>query len=267
MPAVKLAGKVGISSVVDMARRFGITSPAAAVSCRSRWAPRIMKLMEHVSAFTVFPDDGIHIDPHMIRRVTTYDGALLEEAHPEVHDVISPEVARTMIAMLEEVVQFGTGMQAKELGRPAAGKTGTTNDFTDAWYIGFTPQLTAGVWVGIRRQANLARQKRNRRSSRAADLAGIHAEAALAGMPEVEFANVDAAGTRSARPRRPRRHARHRADRRRTRRAQGQDRPREAAPAAPPPNDHIRDIGGGSRSLTCMIAQVRRDDLSRLRAR
>ena len=73
---------------------------------------------------------------------------MLEEAHPEVHDVISPDVARTMTAMLEEVVQFGTAMKAKALGRPAAGKTGTTQDFTDAWFMGFTPQLTAGVWVG-----------------------------------------------------------------------------------------------------------------------
>ena len=58
-----------------------------------------MKLLEHVSAFTVFPNDGIRIDPHTIRRVTSYDGALLEEAHPEVHDVVSPDVARTMTAM------------------------------------------------------------------------------------------------------------------------------------------------------------------------
>jgi penicillin-binding protein 1A len=84
----------------------------------------------------------------MIRRVTSYDGALLEESHPEVHDVVSPEVAHTMTAMLEEVVQFGTAMKAKSLGRPTAGKTGTTQDFTDAWFMGFTPQLTAGVWVG-----------------------------------------------------------------------------------------------------------------------
>jgi penicillin-binding protein 1A len=65
-----------------------------------------------------------------------------------VRDVIQPDVARTMTAMLEEVVQFGTGVRAKELGRISAGKTGTTNDFTDAWYIGFTPHITAGVWVG-----------------------------------------------------------------------------------------------------------------------
>ena len=96
----------------------------------------------------MFPDDGIHIEPHYIRRVTSYDGAVLEEPRPEVTDVIPPDVARTMVAMLEEVVQFGTGVKAKQLGRPSGGKTGTTNDFTDAWYIGFTPQLTAGVWVG-----------------------------------------------------------------------------------------------------------------------
>ena len=66
-----------------------------------------------------------------------------------VHDVISPEVARTMVAMLEDVVNFGTGVGAKALGRPSAGKTGTTNDFTDAWYMGFTPQLTGGSlgWI------------------------------------------------------------------------------------------------------------------------
>src|ERR1700682_3504912 len=147
VPAVKLAEKVGINTVVNVTRQFGLTTllppylPLALGSAD-------MRLLEHVSAFTVFPDDGIRIDPHMIRRVTTYDGALLEQAHPAVHDVVHPDVARTMTAMLEDVVQFGTGMPARALGRPAGGKTGTTNDFTDAWFIGFTPQLTAGVWVG-----------------------------------------------------------------------------------------------------------------------
>jgi len=107
-----------------------------------------LNLLEHTSAFTVFPDDGIRIDPHMIRRVTTYDGALLEQAHPLVHDVVEPDVARTMTSMLEDVIERGTGMPARVLGRPAGGKTGTTNDFTDAWFIGFTPEITAGVWVG-----------------------------------------------------------------------------------------------------------------------
>ncbi len=147
VPAVKLAEKIGMNNVIEMARRFGITSPLPPYLPITLGAADL-NLLEHTSAFTVFPDDGIRIDPHMIRRVTTYDGALLEQAHPVVHDVIEPEVARTMTAMLEDVVERGTGMPARVLGRPAGGKTGTTNDFTDAWFLGFTPDLTAGVWVG-----------------------------------------------------------------------------------------------------------------------
>jgi penicillin-binding protein 1A len=147
VPAVRLLEHVGIQNVIDLARKFGIESPLPPYLPLALGAADLT-LMEHVSAFTVFPDDGIHIEPHYIKRVTSYDGAVLEEPRPKVTDVIPPETARTMVAMLEEVVQFGTGVRAKELGRPSAGKTGTTNDFTDAWYIGFTPQLTAGVWVG-----------------------------------------------------------------------------------------------------------------------
>jgi membrane carboxypeptidase/penicillin-binding protein len=147
VPAVKLAEKVGMNSVIDMARRFGITSPLPPYLPITLGAADL-NLLEHTSAFTVFPDDGIRIDPHMIRRVTTYDGALLEQAHPLVHDVVEPDVARTMTAMLQDVIERGTGTPARALGRPAGGKTGTTNDFTDAWFIGFTPEITAGVWVG-----------------------------------------------------------------------------------------------------------------------
>ncbi len=188
VPAVKLAEKVGINSVVDMARRFGITTSLPP------YLPLVlgaadMKLVEHTSAFTVFPNDGIRIDPHMIRRVTTYDGALLEEAHPEVHDVISPEVARTMTAMLEEVIQFGTGVQAKALGRPAGGKTGTTQDYTDAWFMGFTPQLTCGVWVGFDdKQISLGKKETGARAALPIWLEFM--KAALEGQPVLDFANV-----------------------------------------------------------------------------
>ena len=188
VPAVKLAEKVGISSVVDVTRRFGITTALPPYLPLALGAAD-MKLSEHVSAFTVFPNDGIRIDPHMIRRVTSYDGALLEEAHPEVHDVISPEVAHTMTAMLEEVIQFGTGIQAKALGRPAAGKTGTTQDYTDAWFIGFTPQVTAGVWVGFDdKQISLGKKETGAKAALPIWLEFM--QSALAGMPEVEFANV-----------------------------------------------------------------------------
>ena len=148
VPAVRILDQVGIENVIDNARLFGISSPLPPYLPLALGAADLT-LLEHTSAFTVFPDDGIHIQPHMIRRVTSYDGAILEEARPKVTDVVPPDVARTMVAMLEDVVHFGTGVRAQALGRPSAGKTGTTNDFTDAWYIGFTPQITAGVWVGF----------------------------------------------------------------------------------------------------------------------
>ncbi len=188
VPAVKLAEKIGINSVVDVTRRFGITTPLPPYLPLALGAAD-MKLLEHVSAFTVFPNDGIRIDPHMIRRVTSYDGALLEEAHPEVHDVLKPEVARTMTAMLEEVIQFGTGIAARQLGRPAAGKTGTTQDYTDAWFVGFTPQLTSGVWIGYDdKQISLGKKETGARAALPVWLEFM--QKALAGMPEVEFANV-----------------------------------------------------------------------------
>jgi penicillin-binding protein 1A len=147
IPAVRLLDHVGIQNVIDLARKAGITSPLPPYLPLALGAADLT-LMEHTSAFTIFADDGVHIAPHEIRRVTTYDGSLLEEARPAVADVVSAQTARTMVAMLEDVVQFGTGVGAKQLGRFSGGKTGTTNDFTDAWYIGFTPQITAGVWVG-----------------------------------------------------------------------------------------------------------------------
>src|SRR5713226_7847912 len=188
VPAVKLAEKVGINTVVEMAKRFGITTPLPPYLPLALGAAD-MKLLEHVSAFTVFPNDGIRIDPHMIRRVTSYDGALLEESHPEVHDVLTPDTARTMVAMLEEVVQFGTGVHAKELGRPSAGKTGTTNDYTDAWYIGFTPPLTAGVWVGFDdKQISLGKKETGARAALPIWLEFM--QGATAGTPVMDFQNV-----------------------------------------------------------------------------
>jgi penicillin-binding protein 1A len=149
-----------------------------------------LNLLEHTSAFTAFPADGIRIDPHMIRRVTSYDGALLEQAHPAVHDVVEPEVARTMTAMLEDVVNFGTGVGAKALGRPAGGKTGTTNDFTDAWFMGFTPQLTAGVWVGFDdKQTSLGKGETGARAALPIWLGFM--QGALAGQPVENFLNVE----------------------------------------------------------------------------
>ncbi len=188
VPAVRLLDKVGVQNVIQLARKFGISSPLPPYLPLALGAADLTPL-EHISAFTTFPDDGIHIEPHYIRRVTSYDGALLEEDRPKVTDVIPPEVARTMVAMLEDVVQFGTGVRAKELGRPSAGKTGTTNDFTDAWYIGFTPQLTAGVWVGNDdKRVSLGKKETGARAALPIWLEFM--QGAEQGMPVEDFPNV-----------------------------------------------------------------------------
>jgi penicillin-binding protein 1A len=188
VPAVRLLDHVGIQNVIELARKFGITSPLQPYLPLALGASDLT-LMEHTSGFTVFPDDGIHIEPHNIRRVTAYDGAVLEEERPQVTEVITPDVARTMVAMLEDVVQFGTGVRAKELGRPTGGKTGTTNDFTDAWYIGFTAQLTTGVWVGNDdKRVSLGKKETGARAALPIWLE--YMQQAEQGMPVEDFPNV-----------------------------------------------------------------------------
>jgi penicillin-binding protein 1A len=189
VPAVKLAAQIGIERVGETAKRFGISSALPPYLPLALGAAEIA-LLEQTSAFSVFPNDGIRIEPHMIRRVTNYDGSVLEEEKPRVHDVIKPETARTMVAMLREVVEFGTAVRAKQLGRPAAGKTGTTNDFSDAWFVGFTPAYTAGVWVGF--DDNSIKLGKKETGSRAALPIWLEVmKAAHEGRAVEEFPNVE----------------------------------------------------------------------------
>ncbi|HET9838635.1 MAG TPA: PBP1A family penicillin-binding protein [Candidatus Angelobacter sp.] len=148
VPAVKLAQKVGMPAVADYARRFGITSPIPQFLPTALGAADLT-LFEQTSAFTVFPNDGLRIEPRYIRKVTDYEGHVLEQDFPDAKDVVSRRTARTMVSLLEGVVNHGTGSAARKLNHPLAGKTGTTNDYTDAWFIGFSPSLTCGVWVGF----------------------------------------------------------------------------------------------------------------------
>ena len=148
IPALKLASKVGIKTVIDYAERFGITArlpPYLPVALGSAE----ITLMEQTSAYSVFPNDGVRVTPRYITKVTDYEGRVLEEDYPEVKDVISARTARIMTGMLREVVLHGTGVAAAKMPFPVAGKTGTTNDFTDAWFMGFSPTMTCGVWLGF----------------------------------------------------------------------------------------------------------------------
>ncbi len=148
IPALKLADKVGIRTVIAVAKRFGITSNIPAFLPVAIGAADIT-LAEQVGAYSVFPNDGIRIEPHYIRRVTQADGVPLDAKSARVTEVISVETARQMMTMLEAVVQHGTAAAASSLRHPLGGKTGTTNDFTDAWFIGFSPSVTCGTWIGF----------------------------------------------------------------------------------------------------------------------
>ena len=147
IPALKLADKVGIRKVIETAHRFGVTSNIPAFLPIAIGAADLT-LYEQVQSYSVFPNDGIRIQPHYIRRVTKANGLPLDEPPAQVTEVISVETARTMMELLQAVTRIGTGAAAAQLKHPLGGKTGTTNDFTDAWFIGFSPSVTCGTWIG-----------------------------------------------------------------------------------------------------------------------
>jgi penicillin-binding protein 1A len=147
IPTIKVASLIGIKNVLIMSRRFGLTGPLEPYLPLAIGACEATPL-EMASAFTVFPNLGVQAVPYFIRRVEDYDRVKKEERMPQIRQVIKPEIAEKMLGLLQNVVQNGTATAAKSLGRPLGGKTGTTDDFTDAWFIGFTPSITAAVWIG-----------------------------------------------------------------------------------------------------------------------
>ena len=159
IPALKVTERIGgIKTVIDYARKFGITAPLLPYLPIALGAADIT-LAEQTAAFTTFPNDGVRVVPRYIRKVTDYDGRVLEEDYPEVRDVVSARTARIMVSMLREVILHGTGYQASKLNHPLGGKTGTTNDFTDAWFVGFSPSITCGVWVGYDEKKTLGNKE------------------------------------------------------------------------------------------------------------
>ncbi len=154
IPALKLADSIGIKTVIEYAHRFGITANIPAYLPVALGSAEITPL-EQTSAFTVFPNDGVRVAPRYITRVTDYEGRVLEEDYSDVKDAVSSRTARIMTSMLREVVLHGTAVTAARMPYPLAGKTGTTNDFTDAWFVGFSPSLTCGVWIGYDEKKSL----------------------------------------------------------------------------------------------------------------
>jgi len=164
IPALKIAYRYGIRKVIDTAHRFGITSDLPMFLPVAIGAADIT-LAEQVGAYSVFPNDGIRIEPRYIRKVTQADGLPLDEAPSEVSEVISVQTARTMMQFLQAVVQHGTGAAAAQLKHPLGGKTGTTNDFTDAWFVGFSPSVTCGTWIGYDDRESLGEKETGARAA------------------------------------------------------------------------------------------------------
>ena len=147
IPAVHLLQTVGIQTGAQMVRRFGIKVPMAPYLPSALGATEV-PLDQMVSAYSAFPNKGVRVEPHMIRRVLDRDGAVMEEWEKTTYKVVSEYVALTMVSMMRGVVQGGTASSAQVLGVPLAGKTGTVNDHTDVWFLGYTPTYVTGVWMG-----------------------------------------------------------------------------------------------------------------------
>ncbi|SLM46749.1 Penicillin-binding protein 1A [Nitrospira japonica] len=148
LATVRLLEKVGVKNVIEFSKQVGISSPLAADLSLALGSSSV-GLMELTSAYGVFLNQGNRAEPYAIFFVKDNQEKVLELAEPESQEVISKETSYLITNMMEDVVQKGTGQAAKVLGRPVAGKTGTTNDFINAWFIGGTPNLVTGVFVGF----------------------------------------------------------------------------------------------------------------------
>ncbi len=154
VPTVKIAQKLGIDKPIYYAQEMGISTFVLEgpqndrnLSTALGGLTKGVTPLEMVSAYGTFVNKGVHVDPVVIVKVLDRNGKVLEQASPKQRSVISEASASELTSMLQDVVEHGTGTAAR-LDRPAAGKTGTTSDYHDAWFIGYTPDLVAGVWMG-----------------------------------------------------------------------------------------------------------------------
>jgi penicillin-binding protein 1A len=164
IPALRLAERVGMRKVIEVAHRFGITRdippylPVALGSVE-------VTLAQQVAAYSSFPNDGVRVTPHLLRRVTSADGMPMYEDQTQVNESTGTKTARTMTMLLRQVTTSGTAAVAKELNHPLGGKTGTTSDFTDAWFLGFSPSVTCGVWMGYDTRQSLGDKETGARAA------------------------------------------------------------------------------------------------------
>ncbi|MCX5886572.1 MAG: PBP1A family penicillin-binding protein [Proteobacteria bacterium] len=145
---VKILDRIGVNYVINYARNLGVQSPLSPDLTLALGSSGV-SLLELVRAYAAFPSLGALMDPLFITKIVDRDGVILEQNRPRMFLVISPQTAYLMTSILQSVVEEGTGRKVSALHYPCAGKTGTTNEFRDAWFIGYTPDLIAGVWIGF----------------------------------------------------------------------------------------------------------------------
>jgi penicillin-binding protein 1A len=148
LATIRLLDKVGVRNVIEFAKAVGITSPLAPDLSLGLGSSSV-GLMELTSVYGVFLNQGNRVDPYAILSVQDNAGTVLEHAEPHTLPVVSKETAYLITNMMEDVIQKGTGQAAKAIARPIAGKTGTTDEFSNAWFIGGAPNLVAGIYVGF----------------------------------------------------------------------------------------------------------------------
>jgi len=184
IPAVRMMMALGVPAIVKMAKTLGISSPVYPNYASALGASEVTPL-ELTRAFSVFPNRGYLIEPIFIDRTEDRDGRVLWEARPKRKLVINPESADIMTQLLVGVVQRGTGARVRVLKRPMGGKTGTTNKTRDAWFIGFTPSLITGVWVGMDDERSLGPKETG--SQAAAPIFISYMQEALKDQPVEQF--------------------------------------------------------------------------------
>jgi penicillin-binding protein 1A len=164
VPFVRLTQQLGPQKVADYARRLGLAGPIPPYLSITLGAAEAT-LEEMVSAYSAFANQGIRMQPIMVTKVSDRDGNVLEETYPKAVSAIRADSAFIISNLMRGVVQRGTGAAASRLGRPLAGKTGTTNDYTDAWFIGFDPTLVTGTWFGFDQKVTLGERETGTRTA------------------------------------------------------------------------------------------------------
>ncbi len=146
--AVKLAERIGLDKIIDYAQRMGITSPLEP-NLSLALGSSVVTPLDQATGYATIANQGVHVEPSAIRLVKDSLGnVVLDDQYPQANEVVSAGTAYIITTMLEDVINHGTGYPNAIIGRPAAGKTGTTSDFHDAWFVGFTPDLVTAVWFG-----------------------------------------------------------------------------------------------------------------------